>query len=33
VLDLADLHACVDLAVALTRKLDARTVAGLTRYV
>jgi endoglucanase len=33
VLDLADLQACVDLAVALTRKLDARTVAGLTRYV
>ena len=33
VLDLADLHACVDLAVALTRKLDAKTVAGLTRYV
>jgi endoglucanase len=32
-LDLADLHACVDLAVALTRKLDAKTVAGLTRYV
>lgn len=33
VLDLADLHACVDLAVALTRKLDARAVAGLTRYL
>ena len=33
VLDLADLQACVDLAVALTRKLDAKTVAALTTYL
>ena len=30
VIDLADLTACVDLAVAMVRKLDAPTVAGLT---
>jgi len=30
VIDVADVKACVDLAVALVRKLDARTVAGLT---
>ena len=33
VLDLADLTACVELAVALARRLDAPTVAGLTRYL
>lgn len=32
VLDLADLLACVDLAKALARRLDAGTVAGLTRF-
>ena len=33
VLDLADLRACVDLAVALVRRLDAKTVKELTRYL
>ena len=33
VIDLADLQACVDLAVALVRRLDAPTVAGLTHYL
>jgi len=33
VIDLADFHACVALAVALTRKLDAKTVAALTNYL
>ena len=32
VLDVADLLACVDLAKALVRRLDAKTVAGLTRF-
>lgn len=33
VLDVADLQACVDLAVALVRRLDAPTVAGLTHHL
>ena len=33
VLDLRDFHACVDLAVALTRRLDAKHVAALTKYL
>ena len=33
VIDVADLQACVDLAVALVRRLDAKTVEGLTRYL
>ncbi|MEY3392888.1 MAG: hypothetical protein RLZZ322_1737 [Verrucomicrobiota bacterium] len=33
VLDVADLRACVDLAVALVRRLDAPTTASLTRYL
>ena len=32
VLDLADLLACTDLAKALVRRLDAKTVAGLTKF-
>jgi endoglucanase len=32
VLDLADLLACVDLAKGLVRRLDAKTVAGLTKF-
>jgi endoglucanase len=33
VIDVADLKACVDLAVALVRKLDAKTVAALTEVL
>lgn len=33
VIDLADLQACVDLSVALVRRLDAPTVAALTQYL
>jgi endoglucanase len=33
VIDLADLQACVDLSVALVRRLDAKTVRSLTQYL
>jgi len=33
VIDVADLQACVDLAVALVRRLDAKTVKALTQYL
>jgi endoglucanase len=33
VIDVADLKSCVDLAVALVRKLDAKTVAALTEVL
>ena len=33
VIDLGDFHACVDLAVALARRLDAPQVAALTKYL
>jgi endoglucanase len=33
VIDVADLQACVDLAVALVRRLDAPTVKSLTQYL
>ena len=33
VIDLADLHACVELSVALVRRLDAKTVKSLTQYL
>ena len=33
VLDVADLQACVDLSVALVRRLNAQTVAALTQYL
>lgn len=33
VIDLADLQACVDLSVALVRRLDAKTVKSLTQYL
>jgi endoglucanase len=33
VIDLADLQACVDLSVALVRRLDAKTVKNLTQYL
>ena len=33
VIDLADLQACVDLSVALVRRLDAKTVKDLTQYL
>jgi len=32
-IDVADLQACVDLAVALVRRLDAPTVKSLTQYL
>ena len=33
VIDVADLHACIDLAVALVRRLNTPTVAALTQYL
>jgi endoglucanase len=33
VIDLADLQACVELSVALVRRLDAKTVKSLTQYL
>ena len=33
VMDLADLQACVDLSVALVRRLDAKTVKSLTQVL
>ena len=33
VIDVADLQACVDLSVALVRRLDAKTVKSLTQYL